>query len=73
MLRQSGVGKWEGHGIARVENCNYVKEGYWNNGHPHIKARFIYPDGIIYEGEVRGGQLHGKGTRFDIDGSNYQG
>lgn len=61
-----------GKGIVKLETGEVVF-GTWYEGAIIGDVNIIYPSGGVYQGAVKEGAKHGKGTYVLKDGSSYMG
>ena len=62
----------EGYGIYYISARNVVTEGVWNNGNI-VFGRIFFPNGDIYEGEMKNSLPHGRGKLMYKNGESYKG
>ena len=65
-------GEMEGYGIYFIKNKNVITEGIWKKGN-NIFGRIFFPNGDIYEGDIKNSLPHGVGTMEMINGERYKG
>jgi hypothetical protein len=64
--------KMEGRGKYYLKEDRVLAEGYWGNG-DLIYSRVFFPNGDIYEGEMKDSTYHGKGKLTSANGDIYEG
>ena len=62
----------EGYGIYYIEDRKIVTEGIWHKGNI-IYGRIFFPNGDIYEGEMKNSFPDGKGKISYANGESYEG
>ena len=62
----------EGYGIYYIHDQKVVTEGIWLRGNI-IFGRIFFPNGNIYEGEMKDAIPHGKGKIIFSNGDSYKG
>ena len=62
----------EGYGIYYISDRNVVTEGVWNKGNI-VFGRTFFPNGDIYEGEMKDSVPNGKGKLIFKNGESYEG
>lgn len=65
-------GEMEGYGIYYIKNKDVITEGIWKKGN-NIFGRIFFPNGDIYEGDIKNSLPHGVGTMEMISGERYKG
>ena len=65
-------GEIEGYGIYLIKNKNVITEGIWLKG-SIIYGRIFFPNGNIYEGDIRNSVPHGNGMIIFTNQEIYKG
>ena len=64
--------KMDGYGKYYLNEENVLAEGNWDNGELKY-ARILFPNGDVYEGDIKDSAFHGKGKLKSYNGDVYEG